>query len=370
MNAAQRVIEKFGGQTDLAALIGKGQSTVSHWAKTGIIPAKWRPELLKLASTNNISLDASEFDLQVTTIDSDNDVTLNKATHWGELMLGTIAIPCYVLANGERIFSLKGVVVALTGTDGGQLAEYIKVKSIRDYLPPELVPAENGSIPALRTFDTGNTSFAKNAIGVPVERFIDICIAYSTALQESNMENSTFKLTPRQQEIAGRANIFLRATAKIGIVALVDEATGYQYDRPVDALQFKLNLFLGEELRKWEKTFPDQLWVEFGRLTNWKGNIHQRPKYWGKLVNELVYSYLDKDVYSWLKTNAPKPSSGLNYHQWLNAQYGLKKLIEHLWQLVGMASACYSMEELRRKMAEKYGRIPVQLTLFLPQNLK
>jgi hypothetical protein len=79
-----------------------------------------------------------------------------------------------------------------------------------------------------------------------------------------------------------------------------------------------------------------------------------------------VYGYLDNDVYQWLKKNAPKPTHGMNYHQWLNDQYGLKKLTEHLWQLIGMASACISMEELRRKMAEKYGRVPVQMTLFIP----
>ena len=42
MNAAQTIIEKFGGQTALASLLGKGQSTVQHWAKVGMIPAKWQ----------------------------------------------------------------------------------------------------------------------------------------------------------------------------------------------------------------------------------------------------------------------------------------------------------------------------------------
>ena len=130
---------------------------------------------------------------------------------------------------------------------------------------------------------------------------MDICIAFSTALQESNsgkesdLEVSRVKLTERQKEIAIKANSFLRATAKVGIIALVDEATGYQYDRPMDALQFKLKLFLQEEMRVWEKTFPDELWIQFSRLTNWHGSIHSRPKYWGKLINELVYGYLDKD---------------------------------------------------------------------------
>jgi len=59
--------------------------------------------------------------------------------------------------------------------------------------------------------------------------------------------------------------------------SLVDEVTGYQYERAAEALQLKLNLFLSDEMRKWEKTFPDQLWIEFGRLTNWDGPVHSRP---------------------------------------------------------------------------------------------
>ena len=68
------------------------------------------------------------------------------------------------------------------------------------------------------------------------------------------------------------------------------------------------------------------------------------------------------------KDKAVKKIGGKSYHLCLSEQYGLKKLIEHLWKLVGMASACNTMEELRRKMYEKYGRIRIQLTLYLPNN--
>src|SRR5262249_32308613 len=115
-----------------------------------------------------------------------------------------------------------------------------------------------------------------------------------------------------------------------------------------------------------EKTFPDELWIEFGRLTNWKGSVTQRPKYWGKLVMELVYDYLDPDVAKWLRENAPKPRHGQNYHQWLTSQYGLKKLMEHIWMLIGMARACKTMDELRTKKAEAGGRQRVQVTVFIP----
>src|SRR4030095_14182896 len=111
---------------------------------------------------------------------------------------------------------------------------------------------------------------------------------------------------------------------------------------------------------------PDELWLEFGRLTNWKGSVTKRPKYWGYLVMDLVYEYLDSDVAQWLKENAPKPKHGQNYHLWLTSQYGLKKLVEHIWMLVGIARTCQTMGELKRRMAEIFGRIPVQYTLYLP----
>ena len=81
---------------------------------------------------------------------------------------------------------------------------------------------------------------------------------------------------------------------------------------------------------------------------------------------ELVYGYLDADVTDWLKKNAPAPRKGQNYHQWLSGQYGLKKLTEHLWMLIGMASACHDMQECRERMAERFGKHAVQLRLYLP----
>ena len=128
----------------------------------------------------------------------------------------------------------------------------------------------------------------------------------------------------------------------------------------------KLHLYLEQEMRKWEKTFPDELWLEFGRLTNWQGHLHSRPKYWGKLVIELVYGYLDKDVLIWLKENAPAPSKGQNYHQWMSSQYGLKRLTEHLWMLIGISKTCHNMRQLRAQMGVQFGMEPVQLTFYLP----
>jgi hypothetical protein len=186
------------------------------------------------------------------------------------------------------------------------------------------------------------------------ETFLEICGGYVKAWQENALESDV------QIAIAMRAAMFLAACSKVGLIALIDEATGYQYQRAEDDLQIKLKMFLLDEMRKWEKTFPVELWEQLGRLTNWKGGVNQRPKYWGKLVMELIYEYLDPDVAQWLRENAPTPMHGQNYHQWLTEQYGLRKLVEHIWKVVGIASTCEDgdIRGLKRKMEELYGKRP------------
>lgn len=349
---AARVIERFGGQSSLARLIGKKQSTVQYWSATGRIPPSWHAKLLKLAATQNINLAPSDLvALPPSAEDVEQDVP--KARWAGVLQIdANTEVPCYVLTDGRRIISRTGATASLTKRGSGNLESYIRVASLKSYLPSDF----NDQM--IEFVIEGVTH--KEVRGMTAENFLEICKAYVAALNDRALQ------TDRQREIAVQAGMFLAACSKIGLIALIDEATGYQYDRAEDALRFKLKIFLEEEMRQWEKTFPDQLWAEFGRLTNWKGATHsQRPKYWGKLVMELVYGYLDPDVAKWLKDNAPKPMHGQNYHQWLSSQYGLKRLTEHLWMLIGVASACHTMGELRQRMAERFGKQQVQLMMFI-----
>jgi hypothetical protein len=358
MNPAQRIIQKFGSQSALASLIGKGQTTVQHWGKTGMIPAKWQPRLLKLAAEKGIELSASEFmsppDYQPIALET-SEPKIPKATCWGSLSIGEAELPVFVLDNGQRVISRTGATGLLSDRKGGgNLENYLHVSSLEKYLPPDL-----SGLAVEFTIHVTN----KRVIGYSAETFLEICRAYVRALGDGALD------TGRQKEIAVKASMFLAACAKVGLVALIDEVTGYQYERAADALRVKLKAYLAEEMRDWEKTFPDELWQEFGRLTNRKGSVTQRPKYWGYLVTELVYTYLDADVCKWLKENKPQPQKGRNWHQWLSDQYGLRKLVQHIYTLIGVAKTCYSMRELRDKMAEMYGKTPVQLTLYVPTKI-
>jgi len=356
MDSAKYVISKFGGQSSLARAIGKRPGTVQHWAKVGVIPAKWHEVILHLARERNIDLSPSDFvettERMIAVYQQQVDV-LPIARWPGILPIGDRELPVYVLDDESRVISRTGASGLLAGRPvGGKLESYLSTVAIRPYLPTDVMDNMiEFTLPGVTN---------KTVLGITAETFLEICRAYARARDDGALTTST------QRDIGVRAGMFLAACAKTGLIALIDEVTGHQYDRAEDALRLKLNLYLEQEMRKWEKTFPDDLWKEFGRLTNWKGTLHERPKYWGKLVMELVYDYLDPDVADWLRKNNPQPQKGRNYHQWLSSQYGLKKLVEHLWMLIGMASACHSITELKQKMGEKFGRVPIQYTMYLP----
>lgn len=77
---------------------------------------------------------------------------------------------------------------------------------------------------------------------------IEVCRGFVAALQASLDSNSQHsKPTDRQAQMATKASIFLSACAKVGLEALIDEATGYQYERAEDALQVKLRAVIADE---------------------------------------------------------------------------------------------------------------------------
>jgi hypothetical protein len=350
---ARGIIIQFGGQSSLAESIHTRQSTVQHWAKTNHIPSKWHTPILEAAVFRGLPIRPEHLpgaNLEQTDV---SKTKIPEAKWAGVLDIWDEEMPCYVLDDERRVITRKAAVDFLTaGKGGGNLESYIGMGVLKPFMPKDI--EDQFFEISLSNVDN------KTAKAMSASSFIDICRAYSRARDTGALETET------QAAIAIRASTLLAAFAKNGIEGAIDEVTGYQYERAADAMQTRLHLFLEAEMREWEKTFPDELWIQFGRLTKWSGAVNQRPKYWGKLVMELVYGYLNPDVAKWLKEHAPEPRKGRNYHQWLTAQYGLKKLLEHIWMLIGLASACRDMPELRQRMAEKYGRRGVQLTMYLP----
>lgn len=269
----------------------------------------------------------------------------------GKINLGGEDIDCYVLDTGDRVIALRATVKAIAEVDSGALADYIGARSLKDYINSDLILEE------LLEFSVPGTQFKSQ--GLKSEQFELICRGYIQALYSK--ESS---LTPRQRQIAIKCAVLSSGLTRTGLDALIDEATGYQYERAEDALQVKLRAFIAEELRAWEKTFPDELWEEFGRLTGWSTPLQTRPKWWGKLVIELIYDTLDPDVAKYLREN--KPAAGVHWHRQLTENLGVRQLVSRCWEVIGVAKTCETMHELKARVGHHYGKKPVQMTMYLP----
>lgn len=270
----------------------------------------------------------------------------------GELTLGESSVDCYVLDTGERVINLRAVVKAIANADSGDLAKFIGVSPLKPFINKDLILAE------LLEFTIPGTQF--KGYGLSTSNFELIIRGYVQALYQ-NVE-----MTERQRSIAINCAVISSGLTRIGLDALVDEATGYQYEREHDALQLKLKAFIADELRAWEKTFPDELWQEFGRLTGWTGPLHSRPQWWGKLVIELIYDTLDPDVARYLREN--RPEKGIHWHRQLTENVGVRALVSRCWEVVGLAKSCSDIRELREKVAQHYGHEIVQMSINLPRS--
>jgi hypothetical protein len=146
-------------------------------------------------------------------------------------------------------------------------------------------------------------------------------------------------LQKQQLAKAQTAEILTRALAETGIVALIDEATGYQKVRPQNALQSYLEMVVKKELAAWVKRFPDEFYENIYRLKGWKwpGMAKNRYSVVAHYTDDLVYSRLGPGILEELKTKSPKNDKGYRpnrLHQWLTEDIGHPMLAQHLHALI------------------------------------
>jgi hypothetical protein len=194
------------------------------------------------------------------------------------------------------------------------------------------------------------------ATGYEAELLVEICDLYLQARDEG-------LLRPSQAKLADMAEIIVRACAKVGIVALVDEATGYQKVRAKQALQLKLQAFIADEIGEWAQMFPTEFWVELARLEGIQYSPRYRPLRWGKYVMLFVYDAVDPDVGRELRRKNPNPQHGQNHHQWLE-KLGRERVNNQIQQVIAVMRLCDDMADFKRKFARVFQKSPLQLELW------
>lgn len=207
-----------------------------------------------------------------------------KATHNGLWNINdSVKIKCYVMDNKERVLSLRGAATSMGLTGGGSLALVRNLNSqwispfLSDSLRDWLSKANRNELPQYLTKTGGKFTPFK------ASDFVDLCKAYVDAKHAGVLKLKS------QIAVADRLYAIMTAFAKVGLDAIIDEVTGYQYDREHDELQRLLSLYISEELMPWAKRFPDEFYKQMFRLKVWTYNGKNRPQYVGKLTNHYIY---------------------------------------------------------------------------------
>lgn len=260
----------------------------------------------------------------------------------GSFDLGGKEVSAAVLPNGKRIIdqatflrtlgrsrSPKAGRGVLSTVDG--LPFFIQAEALKPFISEELMQS---TTPIFYITKTG-----KRGVGYDAQLLPMVAEVY-LKLRDSYLEQG--KPIPKTYEhIIKACDIVLRGLAHVGIVALVDEATGYQDVRDRLALQAILDKFLRKEFAAWAKRFPDEFYKEIFRLRQWqwKGMKVNRPQVVAKYTNDIVYRRLAPGLLDQLENVNPKDDKGhrkAKFTQWLTEDVGHPALAQHLYAVIGL----------------------------------
>ena len=273
----------------------------------------------------------------------DEGKAVPRATHEGSLQIGDAVLPVAVLEGGVRVITSAALLTALGRPWRGRyrrtnLPNFLDSKKLIPFISKELLdvlaPVEYVGL-------TGRRQSGYRAELLPL-----VCDVYLTGRAQK-------KLSSRQMTIAKQAEIVVRSLSKIGILALVDEATGYQDVRDRQALQAILDLYLTVELAAWAKRFPDEFYDEIFRLRGWtwKRKGSRRPIQIAKDTIDLVYSRLVPELLKELEERIPKDERGRRkgkLHQLFSAEIGVPALGEHFHAVITLMKAFDSWKEFKK----------------------
>ncbi|MGH6987162.1 MAG: P63C domain-containing protein [Caulobacteraceae bacterium] len=280
---------------------------------------------------------------------------LPRATHQGSMLIGDLELDCYVLEDGRRVFHKRGMARALgMKSEGGNVfMRAMQRKGLGSELDEKLVHRiDNPFYFKPLTLDLAH--------GYEAEVLVDVCKAIVRA-------DVAGRLTKSQTGLAAQARILMNAFAKVGVTALIDEATGFQEIRAPDALRLLVQQYIELEKREWEKQFPDDYYDDLNRLYGSKkmtktgsGRVIQnRPQHFANFTRKHVYYPLENGaVLEELDRINPKINKRgtrrARFHQHLTEGYGIEKLKRQVQEVMTLMKVSDSVGQFRRLFDRRF----------------
>jgi hypothetical protein len=295
------------------------------------------------------------------------DGLLPTATHEGVLKIGDRELPCYVLDDGRRVLSTRGVQRAMGSKKTGinrpsheepgapQLPAFIAAQNVLPFVSEDLMARLKS--PIVFRMKRSGIAFGYDAKLLP-----DICDVVLDA-------RDTLKST--QHYLVTAAEIIIRGLARVGITALVDEATGYEADKARDELQKLLAQYIAAELVEWTRRFPNDFFKQVYRIYGWKyqPGITKGPRYVGKFIKKYIYGKLPPGVLEELEAKNPADDKGrrkFKHFQWLTEHTGHPHLDAQIVKVTTILQLSDSKGEFNRNFAKAFPEPGQQTELALP----
>lgn len=261
---------------------------------------------------------------------------LPEAESDGKLVIGEVELDVYLLSDRRRVISKRAMAAALglKSEGGNAFMRSMTREGVRSSLTPELVYKIENPI----HFRGLGLDLAD---GYEATTLIEVCDALIQARNDDNLHPSQFFL-------AVQAEFIIRSAAKIGIIALVDEAVGF-VDRRKDEYRKLFESFIQEEFRQWQREFPKKFFDMIYRLYGLKRanpDSNKHPQFFGKFIRRYVYFPLAHSrgaILEKLDEKNPVVYAGgsrrYKFHQYLSDEIGIDAFRQHLWQTIGIGEA-------------------------------
>lgn len=273
-----------------------------------------------------------------------------------DLYIGDTKLQCSVLSDGRRVIKDTSLFAALDRKRKGEtriegFPPIIGSKSLAALLM-DMYPEHLSTITPFEVAQfNGKTGKWYDANTIPI-----ICDMYMEAEKRG-------LITVSQQHVLDKAKILLRSLARVGITALIDEATNYQNMRGKDELQILLEEFISEELRQYSKEFRSEYFEQIFRIYGrpYDPTTNRRPKFFAWFTRTYVYDMLPPNVFEKLDEMNPLIYNGdtgradrkYRLFQHLSDE-GIQYLRSHLEGLISVMKLSTDKDDFKDKFKMVY----------------
>jgi hypothetical protein len=311
---------------------------------------------------------------------------LPRATHDGPLQIGDAVLVAAVLGNGKRLLSQGTVLQAIgrsrtpkAGTGGfttvDDLPFFLQADVLKPFISEELLMS---TTPILFRLKNGQRTVGYDAMLLPMicEVYLKFRDRVNEEVDSSDEDDRSVarRYFARHKHIFDACDRLMRGLARRGILALVDDATGYQDDKMRQEIDRIIQAYVAPTLLPWVRKFPHEFFREAYRLLNWKyqpGQTRHSP-YMGKFINKYVFEGLPPGVLDELKARLPKNEHGsrrANLWQLLTVDTGIPHLDKQLTADLTLMQISETKQQFHEHWAKLFGKQP-KLPLYMPKELE